>query len=184
VRLLTIHKELSAAVKADKGFTPARPVMTNPTHDRITNPQALPVFELFDQAYTTVVLMLMRYFGQTDESAPEVAGLQQAVFYPMMTTILRPLGEILTQLPAGTDLTVRAGPAFSFGRGLAFLPHREAAWNLIGQYLAAMADAADDLSTAAGYAAPITARFTFVAQNLARIQLNFQNAMTQLGIAS
>jgi ferritin-like protein len=184
VRLLTIHKELTAALKADPTFTPARPVMKDPTRDRISNPQVIPVFDLFDQAYTTVVLMLMRYFGQTDESAPEVAGLQQAAFFPMMTTVLRPLGEILTQLPAGTDLTVRAGAAFTFGRGLAFLPHREAAWNLIGQYLAAMADAADDLSKASGYAAPITARFTFVAENLARIQLNFNNAMQQLGIAS
>jgi hypothetical protein len=106
-----------------------------------------------------------------------VAGLQQAVFYPMMTAVVRPLGEILTQLPAGTDPAVRAGPSFTFGRRLAFLPHRKAAWALIGQHLASMAETAAMIAKTSAYSAPLTARLEFVAENLARISYNFTQSM-------
>ena len=180
-RLLEIIAELKTETAADPAFTPARPVLRNPTRLQMANPAALAVFDLFEDAYEAVILMLMRYFGQTDESSPEVAGLQQAVFFPMMTAVVRPLGEILTQLPAGTDLGVRAGPSFTFGRRLAFLPHREAAWALIGQHLASMADTAGQVAGSGLYPAPLTERLAFVAQNLARINYNFTQSMLQPG---
>ena len=180
-RLLEIIAELKTAMAADPAFAPARPVVKNPTREQTTNPVALAVFDLFGDAYDAVILLLMRYFGQTDESAPEVAGLQQAVFFPMMTAVVRPLGEVLTQLPAGTDVAVRAGPSFAFGRRLAFLPHREAAWALIGQHLAAMAATADAIAKGGGYTAPLTARLAFVAENLARISYNFKESMRAPG---
>jgi hypothetical protein len=183
-RLLEIVAELKTALAADPAFAPARPVLRNPTRAQMTDPAALAVFDLFEDAYDAVILLLMRYFGQTDESAPEVAGLQQAVFFPMMTAVVRPLGEILTQLPAGTDVAVRAGPSFTFGRRLAFLPHREAAWALIGQHLAAMADTAAQLAGGGGYTAPLTERLGFVADNLARISYNFTQAMLVPGEGS
>jgi hypothetical protein len=176
-RLLEIAAELKATAERDPGFRPARPVLKDPTRARITNPDALAVFDLFEEAYETTILLLHRYFGQTDESAPELAGLQQAVFFPMMTTILRPLGEILTWLPAGSDPGVRAGPSFTFGRRLAFLPHREAAWALIGQHLDSMADTAGQLALEGSYPATLRDRLAFAAQNLARIAYNFHVAM-------
>ena len=38
------------------------------------------------------LMLLMRFFAHSDETAPELAALQQAVFFPMMTTVIRPLG--------------------------------------------------------------------------------------------
>ena len=180
-RLLAIVAELKQMLASDPLFAPARPVMKNPTRSAVTDPAALAVFDLFADAYDAVILLLMRYFGQTDESAPEVLGLQQAVFFPMMTAVVRPLGEVLMQLPAGTETGVRAGPSFAFGRRLAFLPHREAAWSLIGQHLASMADTAMSVAAAGGFPAPITARLQFVAENLARISLNFAQSMLAPG---
>ncbi len=182
-RLLEIAAELKAATGDDPSFEPARPVMTDPTRDKITNADAARIFDLFDDAYAVTVLLLMRYFGQTDETAPEVAALQQAAFFPMMTTVIRPLGEILTQLPAGTDPGVRAGPSFSFPRRLAFVPHREAAWSLFAQHLDGMAADAARLSTASGYPGTVQTRLGFAHENLARIALNFRAAM-QAGAAN
>lgn len=176
-RLLEIAAELKAESDRDPSFAPARPVLTNPTREAITNPDAARIFDLFDDAYAVTVQLLMRYFGQTDETAPEVAALQQAVFFPMMTAVIRPLGEILTQLPAATDPNVRAGPAFAFPRRLAFVPHREAAWDLFGQHLDGMAAEARRLSTEPGYPPAILARLAFAHENLARIAFNFRTAM-------
>jgi rubrerythrin len=176
-RLLGIIAELKQMQAADPAFAPARAVMKDPRRAAITNPASLTVFDLFADAYDAVILLLMRYFGQTDESAPEVLGLQQAVFFPMMTAVVRPLGEILMQLPAGSKAGVMAGPSFEFGRRLAFLPHREAAWNLIHQHLAAMATTALAVAGGGGYPPPLQERLQFVAENLARISHNFREAM-------
>jgi Ferritin-like len=176
-RLLEVAAELKGATERDPSFEPARPVMMNPTRKEITNAGAIRIFDLFDDAYAITVLLLMRYFGQSDETAPEVAALQQAVFFPMMTAVIRPLGEILTQLPAGTDPDVRAGPSFTLPRRLAFLPHRQAAWSLFSQHLDGMAAAAERLSTDSSYPEAVQSRLVFAHQNLARIAFNFRTAM-------
>jgi hypothetical protein len=178
-RLLEIAAELKTTTQRDPSFEPARPVMENPTRDQLTNANAIRLFDLCDDAYAVTLLLLMRYFGQSDETAPEVAALQQAVFFPMMTAVIRPLGEILTQLPAGTDPDVRAGPSFILPRRLAFLPHRQAAWNLIAQHLDGMADDAKRLSTDPTYPAPLRSRLEFAYENLARIAYNFRTAMQE-----
>ena len=178
-RLLEIARDLKEATERDPSFEPARPVMENPTREKITDPGALRIFDLCDDAYAITVLLLMRYFGQSDETAPEVAALQQAVFFPMMTAVIRPLCEILTQLPAGTDPAVRAGPAFTLPGRLAFLPHRQAAWSLIAQHLDGMAADAKRLSTDSSYPGPLRSRLEFAYQNLARIAHNFRTEMQE-----
>ena len=178
-RLLEIADDLKAATERDPSFEPARPVLENPTRDMITNPAAIRLFDLCDDAYAITVLLLMRYFGQSDETAPEVAALQQAVFFPMMTAVIRPLAEILTRFPAKDDPGVRAGPSFTLPRGLAFLPHRQAAWSLFAQHLDGMTANAMRLSTDASYPAPLRGRLEFAYQNLARIAYNFRAEMKE-----
>ena len=178
-RLLEIASELQREQERDPSFEPARPVLENPTRDKLTNPDAIRVFDLAEDAYAVTLTLLMRYFGQSDETAPEVAALQQAVFFPMMTAVIRPLGELLTQLPTGADPGVRAGPSFALPRHTAFLPHRKAAWSLIAQRLDGMADAAQQLSSEPGYPAPMRNRLEFVYENLSRIAFNFRTAMQE-----
>src|SRR5919108_47577 len=73
-RFLTIAEELATAQHEDPSFDPARPVVENP-RGRITSPATREVAELFELAYGTTILMLMRYFAHTDErGAPPLAG--------------------------------------------------------------------------------------------------------------
>jgi Ferritin-like len=171
-RFLTIAEELSAA-----GFDPARPVLENP-RGRITDPGTRAVAELFDLAYGTTLLMLMRYFAHADETPAQLAALQATAFFPLMTTVIRPVGEILTLLPAhpgAPDPT--AGPAFDFGRALTLQPHRRAAWHVMLVQLQALSAEALRLSGDAAYAAGVRTRLELVYENTARMAINFSGAM-------
>lgn len=190
-RFLEIYKEFQVAQAADPTFDPARPVISTPKradHEGphgpfvhlITDPATIKVSELFDLAYATMMLMLMRFFARTDESQAELAGLQQSAFFPMMTSVIRPLGEILTQLPAyaGQPATkASAGPSFEFGRRVALLPHREASWELLSMQLELMREAAGLLQHDPAYPDPIRTRLAMIHQNIARMYINFNNAM-------
>jgi hypothetical protein len=177
-RLLVMAANLKKELASDLSFAPARPVLKNPTAQRIKNPATRVVFELFENAYETAILMLLRYFGQTDTAAPDVHNLQQAVFFPMMTTVLRPLGEILTQLPADTNGSAdRAGPSFKFVRRIAFLPHRDAAQQLVIMRLRAMAEELKDAQQSTAYPVPIRNRLSLIYENMERIHLNFDRQM-------
>src|SRR5205807_1896030 len=79
---------------------------------------------LFDLAYETTMVMLFRIFASTDGAPHDMAALQMAVFFPMMTTVLRPLGEVITRHPVAPKQPElgTAGPRFWFDRGVALLP--------------------------------------------------------------
>jgi hypothetical protein len=167
----------------DPAFRPARLVIKNPKRTKIKADFTLAVFDLFEQAYETVILLLVRYFGQTDESVAEVLALQQAVFFPMMTAVIRPLAEILTELPTrhkrskDWSNSPRAGPSFEFARRLAFLPHREAAWRLIGMQLDGMTKALDRVRQLPQFPERIRARLSLIYENAARITVDFRQNM-------
>ena len=177
-RLLAMAAKLKEERERDRSFAPARPVMKNPAAERINDPATRVVFEIFETAYETAILLLLRYFGQTNEAAPDVRNIQQAVFFPMMTSVLRPLGEILTQLPAEAHGSVnRAGPAFKFARRIAFLPHRDAAQQLAIMRLRAMAVALNSARQSNAYSDSIRNRLSLVYENVERMQLNFDKQM-------
>jgi hypothetical protein len=144
-------------VEEARPFDPARDVVANPslTTDRagttlITDPAARQVMAVFDSAYRTMLLMLMRLFVATDEDDDELATLRGVGFFPLMTMAIRPLAEVLTTLPAFEDQPdgPRAGPSFDTGGPVAFLPHRIAAWAVLSEQL-------DDLATQARAAAAV-----------------------------
>ncbi len=149
VRFLVMHKELCDELRLDPSFTPARPVVANPKTAPdptrpghctiITHPATRRVSELFDAAYGTMLLLMMRFFANTDQSATETATLESAIFFPFMTTIIRPVAELLTQLPAHdpklVDSRETAGPSFDIARRIQFLPHRVSAWLVMLQNL-------------------------------------------------
>ena len=131
-RVLTILQEFRTERERDPAFDPARPVTAHPDPHAIADRRTRRVSELFDEAYATLLLLLMRFFAHSDERTAELTGLQRAAFFPMMTTVIRPLGELLTLLPTGSDPPgSTAGPAFRFTRNITLLPHREAAWTVI-----------------------------------------------------
>lgn len=192
-RFIAMHREYCDELQADPGFTPGRAVVANPrladgepgAGTPITDERTAQVMRLFNLCYETMLIMLARYFSDTDEGPADMVALGQVVFFPMMTIIMRPLGEVLTQLPAfADDDGARAGPAFSFDRRLALLPHRQAAWRNIQMQLSLMGSLSEELARASAFPATIAARLQLVYENIARIQMNFNNAMVLRGFSN
>lgn len=177
---LQLLAELDALRRANPAFEPSRFVVPNPRLEArpgatvVTNPLSRAVLSLFCDAYATMLLMLTRLFTHTDESVAELAELKSAAFFPFMTMLIRPLSEILTQLPAGDpSLGERAGPCFDAPGDLAFLPHRRAAFFVIGEQLVALRDRAREVSKMPG--AP--ARVAYVAETIDLIERRWSAVM-------
>lgn len=134
----TILDEISNEEKiTGLSFEPALPVVWNPTISleenkhlknpstqendpyeatyKVTNEVAIKAMELFDQAYSVMVKMLSGFFGhyeidQTTGIRPnKVNAYFQTAFYPFMTNIIRPLGEMICRLPADADFVPNEG---------------------------------------------------------------------------
>ncbi len=178
-RFCTMHIELREALRASPGFDPARPVIADPRGDgRTVDVPTARALDQFDLAYETLMLMLFRFFTVTATGAPDTAGdgLGRAAFFPMMTAVIRPLGEIVTQLPVSADGTETAGPRFAFDRPISLLPHADSAWSVIHGRLALLAARAERDAGDRRYPVPVRPRLRLLAQNLARIAADFQTA--------
>lgn len=126
-----------AAHEAGTVFDPVRPVLANPMtrfYDDttggsiITDPLAHEVADLFNTAYDTMLLMLVRFFAHEDETEEELRLLARGTLR-LMASVLRPLAETLMKLPAGREyLGKTAGPGFGYNRDVHLLPHKNAAW--------------------------------------------------------
>jgi hypothetical protein len=111
-----------------KPFEAARRVVPNPriseeppppaglSVNLITDPVARQVGDAFNLSYQLMLKMLLSLYGNQDWEKQLSQQLTDAVFFPMMTMFVRPLSEVLTQLPAfaGSDQE-RAGPSFELG---------------------------------------------------------------------
>jgi hypothetical protein len=171
--------------ETESAFRPARNVLSNPTlagvgPNVITHRMTTRVMQLFDMCYETLVISLTRYFASTDESSADEYALERAAFFPMMTTVIRPLAECLTFLPAHDQGDDCAGASFVLPFHLQFLPHRDAAFEQLHQNYTQMVDCAHELSTyasAPGVPAVWAAqgdRLTQVYEGLWRSRLNLQ----------
>ncbi|GAC1390254.1 MAG: hypothetical protein NVS4B11_05900 [Ktedonobacteraceae bacterium] len=136
-------------------FEPVRPVVSNPmTHFYddtsggivIRDPFTHEVADLFNVAYDTMLLMLLRFFAHTEETDAELEHLSRATLR-LMTTVIRPLGEVLTKMPVDrTALPGRtAGPGFGYNRDVHLLPHKPSAWVFFGERLWQLATVATKL---------------------------------------
>jgi hypothetical protein len=83
--------------------------------------------------------MLMRYFIHGKETEDELHTLSSTAVNAMFMTI-RPLGQLLTTLPIGPDLSGKmAGPTFEIYRTGYVLPHHDAAWIILHERLLELA---------------------------------------------
>ncbi len=94
----------------------------------VENSYTCRVMTLFDDGYQLMCRMLTGFFDHYDLDTttgihpPKVNAWFQTAFYPMMTMMMRPLGEILCRLPVAERPdrgpnglpTATAGPAFEF----------------------------------------------------------------------
>jgi CDGSH-type Zn-finger protein/ferredoxin len=134
----TEFEELTALARAQgRIFEPARPVLSNPVtrfsgadggRARITDPLAQEVADLFNSAYDTMLLMLMRFFAHIEEDEEELRMLARGTLR-MMASVLRPLAEALTKMPAGDAHPGKtAGAGFGYNRDVHLLAHKRSAW--------------------------------------------------------
>lgn len=93
---------------------------------KVTNPYTIGVMQLFNDCYELTCRMLTGFFNGYDVNQttgihpPRVNAWFQNAFYPMMTMIIRPMGEIICRLPAykeyvpekGKLPSATAGPSF------------------------------------------------------------------------
>lgn len=159
-----IRTEYEQALRKARGsgteFAPVRPVASNPMtrfYDDtsggtiIVHPLTHEVADLFNVAYDTMLLMLLRFFAHTGESEPGLERLSRAALR-IMTTVLRPLGDALAKMPVGNPQfpAMTAGPGFGYNRDVHLLPHRRSAWVFFAERLRDLATVATRLRTRSG----------------------------------
>ncbi len=126
--------------EANPAFDPTRPVVTvnvRPSErdtgvPLVTDPLTGQVMDLFNVTYEVLLLMLQRFLAHTEENDAQLKALADASVN-LMFQVIKPLGDLVTQLPAGPDYPGRtAGPSFElFYESDTVLPHQEAAWILL-----------------------------------------------------
>lgn len=212
-RFKAMYLGLSKLHSDDPDFVPGRNVVPNPCPSdmpcgagmtRITHPFSTEAVSACDLGYEILVRMLLRLFAQTDEGIPdndpifthsedggrlnkEVEALKAAVFFPMMTAVVRPFGEILTLLPATEkeDDTGYAGTAFQSPRRVDFLPHGPAAWRALHGQLVELRERVRALAERVDVPPEpaevpdghIRERLKMLYENIWRIEFNFAKAL-------
>lgn len=185
-----VVSELRAMRKADPDFEPARPVAPNPTvrvpvaderrGSAIRHPLTRRAAALFNSSYEAMLLMLGRFYAPAGEGPGERAALQKSLFFPLMTTVIRPLGEMLTRMPLDDGRSeMTAGPGFEVRSDLVLPPHSLSAWTVLQERLRLLAESAESLSRDVHaidepWARHVDGRMAFLHENLARLALNFE----------
>src|SRR5262245_21334470 len=115
-----ILEEYREKVAANPAFDPVRPVMFARVR-RGEHDDAIPLIgdrvtaqctDLFNVSYETLLQILERYFAHTEETDAQLSTLANAAV-TLMVGVLRPLGDLITTLPAGPEHPGRTvGPSF------------------------------------------------------------------------
>lgn len=162
---LEIFRELRQAKDEDSSFDVARPVCGNPTlrslpntvgrANLLTHPVAVAAASLFDGIYGVMLMMLLEGFAPAISAAnAERLELVRTSARRLMSAAIRPLAEILTQLPAFDDAQGAAGPAFGT-YGPLLLPTLEGnRWPFLRDRLERQVDAAKQVRILVGEVLP------------------------------
>jgi CDGSH-type Zn-finger protein/truncated hemoglobin YjbI len=180
-QFVEILDEFEQFREADRGFDPVRPVLPlnvrpterDPNVLLVTDPLTQRVMDLFNVCYEILLLMLQRFFAHTEETDAQLRALADGS-YTLMAQALKPLGNVITQLPAGPEYPGQtAGPSFElFYESDYVLPHREAAWILL----------AERIEVAAAFCEPAGAGATpEVMQQLAAVRESLAGIARSLG---
>ena len=192
-RFEQILDELKYMQQRYPDFEPARPVAPNPVTRSsyqtltgitpVTHPITLQAVRLFNLAYETMMLMLTRFYAHVDDTPTEREGLMKTAFFPMMTAVIRPLGEMLTHMPVHDYASGEtAGPGFEFDADLPLPPFRRSAWTLLYERLQTIATSCGDMcrqieGAHTPWAEKVQPRLAFMQENLERMVSNFERSM-------
>ena len=148
----------------------------------ITDPDTRRVLEVFNAGYQIMIQMLIRLYSYSGDSTAQQQVLIGTAFFPLMTMVIRPLGQALSQLPAfkGDPKGLRAGASFEYYDDTSLLPNAPQAWIYLQERLEEMRDAQAEVakiySKKKGYEA-LAQEFAYVHENMVRTAENFANGM-------
>jgi hypothetical protein len=173
VRILDEYQQMLAENPA---FDPVRPVVAANVRPcerpvdvaLITDPLTARVTDLFNVVYEILLQTFERFFAHTEETDTQLSTLAD-VTLDLMFGAIKPLGDLITRLPAGPEYPGRtAGPSFElFYESDYLMPHREAAWTLLAERVDEAAWLCEELQ--AGRGALIAADLAPVGQALSEI---------------
>ncbi len=155
MRFWNIYQDYKAFLVENPNFEPSRNVVDNPVvrlHSDVTMVDKVfiveqeytkKVMELFNAGYEVMVQMLILFFAGENLTDKEKETLMRTAFFPFMTMFIRPVGGVLTQLPAKIpqegERVERAGPSFEYYINTTFLPHKSQAWTYLHERLEELA---------------------------------------------
>ena len=110
-QFVEILDEYTQLREANPAFDPVRPVVTvnvRPSErdtgvPLVTDPLTRQVMDLFNVSYEVLLLMLQRFFAHTEETDAQLKALADATV-ALMFQAIKPLGNLVTTLPAGPGL--------------------------------------------------------------------------------
>ena len=160
-------------------FEGARPVVRNPQTrlhrdadaggTLLTHELTVQVAELFNIAYASTLMILQQFFTAVGET-PEQREVLKGAAGQMMSTAIRPLAEVLTELPAfAGDPGPTAGPTFELYDEVTVSPFLPARWTILLERLAAVAGEARSLAPVVPRAGAIGETISFLRRRIAEV---------------
>lgn len=182
-------------MNARPALDPSRPVVRNPLTSMhpditapdevnlITRPETLEVAVVTNGCYELMLSMLLYLYGHPGKTPEQSAALTDAVFFPLMTMFVRPLSEILTQLPAFTDRPGNAGPGFELFVDVLRLPRPADTWAVFQEKLDYLTWALRHLSILdmRGDYPAIVDRLRYLGDNMGRLAEDWRTQWKDIG---
>jgi hypothetical protein len=137
----------------------------NATCAVLRDPRAVALARIANRAYELLLLLLARLYGRNDATAADRDMYRKYAFFPLMTIVVRPLAEILTDLPAG-DGTHCATCTFELDGPIRTFPDRETFQVQLVERLSHLATELAAIAVMPG----VAARLQFVAKNVAYVR--------------
>ncbi|WP_298913980.1 ferritin-like domain-containing protein [uncultured Roseobacter sp.] len=126
----------------------------------IESENAVRAAELFNDFYVSLLLMLMAFYDHAQETDEERALLRR-LMKGTMSGIIRPLAEIITDLPAFDKGDVRAAPTFEIGAYVSVAPKSPARWKRLFERVSSSLEKCRKLQSDG-----VHGRFEFVLRNI------------------
>jgi hypothetical protein len=160
-------------------FSAARSVVRNPCTRQhrdadgpamiIVNQDTLRISELFNLYYSVVLHLLLQYFSYGGETENQRTAVKDALSR-LMSVAIRPLAEILTELPYDSpDDPRRAGPGFELYTPVSLAPFPEARWTLLLERFDRAILAGNETSDLHPRLKAISETVTFIRRTLANV---------------
>jgi hypothetical protein len=137
----------------------------NATCTVLRDPRAVALARVANRAYELLLLLLARLYGRNDATAADRDMYRKYAFFPLMTIVVRPLAEILTDLPAG-DGEHCATCTFEIDGPIRTFPDRETFQVQLGERLTHLAAELAAIARMPG----VSPRLEFVAKNMAYVR--------------